>query len=323
MCRRPRYSAPQPLASVRPQFLILPLLAVAGCAAPVRSPERAVPATPDANPPRLAPGDTDIYLAPLTGRGMELRIGAPRNVTRRPGYDNQPSFAPDGRAILFTRIADDGQADAYRYNIAADRAERLTRTRESEYSPTPLADGGFSAVRVEMDSTQRLWRFDARGTSPRVLFPDVRPVGYHAWADDGQTVALYVLGEPATLHLANARTGEVREVARGIGRSLNRIPGSPAISFIRRDSDSVSAVMELNVTTGATRLLTPTVDGGDFHAWTPDGTLLMASGSTIHAWRAGGNGWRPVANLAPLRVSRLAVDPHGDQLALVAETGTP
>ena len=95
-----------------------------------------------------------------------VSVGVPVNVTARPGYDNQPFFLPNGRAFLYTSIREDSQADIYRYDIAARTSIRLTSTRESEYSPTPLPDGsGFSAVRVEADSTQRLHPFQFQGES--------------------------------------------------------------------------------------------------------------------------------------------------------------
>ena len=56
-------------------------------------------------------------------------------------------------------------------------------------------------------------------------------------------------------------------------------------------------------------------------AWTPDGTLLMAHGGKLHAWRQGATQWSIVADLdaAGLRnVTRLAVSPKGTHLALVA-----
>ena len=56
-------------------------------------------------------------------------------------------------------------------------------------------------------------------------------------------------------------------------------------------------------------------------AWTPDGTALMAVSSTVYRWRIGEPDWAVVANLEAfgLRdVSRLAVSPKGDRLAIVA-----
>jgi hypothetical protein len=52
--------------------------------------------------PRAAapPPDTEIALAPLTSSaGRGISVGRPTNITNSPGYDNQPSFTPDGRAI--------------------------------------------------------------------------------------------------------------------------------------------------------------------------------------------------------------------------------
>jgi hypothetical protein len=69
--------------------------------------------------------------------------------------------------------------------------------------------------------------------------------------------------------------------------------------------------------------LVPALDNGDFHAWTPDGTVLMASGSTIHAWRPdfGAETWRPIGGVADQEaiVSRLAVSPDGQWIAIVGE----
>src|SRR5207247_2230099 len=72
---------------------------------------------------------------------------------------------------------------------------------------------------------------------PRLVRDSINPVGYHAWAD-GHTLVLFVLGSPSTLQIADASSrgarGEV--VARDIGRSLQRIPGRPSVSFVQRDS---------------------------------------------------------------------------------------
>ena len=57
------------------------------------------------------------------------------------------------------------------------------------------------------------------------MLENVKPVGYHAWADD-HTLALFVLGQPATLQLADTRTGTARTIASDIGRSIQRIPAN-------------------------------------------------------------------------------------------------
>ena len=95
------------------------------------------------------PPDSDIFLATLSMRGTPAVTRA-TNVTHSPGYNNQPSFTPDGAAILFTSNRGAAQTDIYRYDIASSETTRVTNTAEGEYSPTVTPDGAhISAIRVE------------------------------------------------------------------------------------------------------------------------------------------------------------------------------
>ncbi|HEV8234402.1 MAG TPA: hypothetical protein VGP84_07375, partial [Gemmatimonadaceae bacterium] len=156
---------------------------------------------------QATPPSTDIFLAPVRIDRGQLVVGTPVNVTNRPGYDNQPSFTPDSRALLFTSVRADAQADIYRYELQTKSITRVTTTPESEYSATIFGDGSrFSVIRVEADSTQRLWSFRLDGTDPRLVFAGFKPVGYHAWVDS-TTVAMFLLGRPNALVLADTRGG--------------------------------------------------------------------------------------------------------------------
>ena len=210
------------------------------------------------------PPATDIFLLHETTDG-ELEI---RNITRRDGYDNQPYFSPDGSSIFYTSMRD-GQTDAYRYDLRSTSTERITRTPESEYSPTVMPGArGLSVVRVEADSVQRLWAFDLDGSGPRLLFPEIRPVGYHAWVDE-ETVALFVLGDPPTLRLGDLPSGEAETVTDRIGRSLHRVPGRRALSFVHKTSEREWWIKELNLETGEIRPLVRTLEGSREARTTP------------------------------------------------------
>src|SRR5437870_10330194 len=106
-----------------------------------------------------APPGTDIYVASLTRAAGGLEVGEPLNVTARPGYDNQPAFSPDGKTLYYTSYRG-GQSDIFRYELGSRTTAQVTATPESEYSPTVMSDGKhLSVIRVERDSTQRLWAF--------------------------------------------------------------------------------------------------------------------------------------------------------------------
>jgi len=251
-------------------------------------------------------------------------LGEFANVTGRQGYDNQPYFLPDGSGFWFTVIDDHtGQADIWRYDIASGGVAQVTQSApESEYSATPLPDGsGISVIRVEADSTQRLWRFDADGRNAEVLVPDVAPVGYHKWADE-RTVVMFVLGDPATLQIWNRDLGLLPVAARSVGRSIQPIPGSNQVSYVQIHEDGTSSIMRLSPVTGESELLIATPDGGDFHTWTPNGVLLMGHGFSLMAWKPdSGADWVEVASFADVRmtISRLDVSPDGAHIAIVGE----
>ena len=265
---------------------------------------------------------TDIYLARLSRSGAAVTVAAPVNVTQRPGYDNQPSFTPDGRAVLFTSIREGRPADIYQYNVATSATTRLTRTAESEYSPTVTPDGAsFSVIRVEADSTQRLWKFRLDGSTPELVLTDVKPVGYHAWGD-AHTLGVFVLGDPATLQIADTRTGAATVVAERIGRSLHKVPGAAAISFFHRSEPAPHYIKVIDLGSRAIRPVAPALEGSEFYAWLPDGTLIMGSASKLFTWSPAGERWVEVADLAAqgvVGISRLAVSPDGVMLAFVAE----
>ncbi len=268
------------------------------------------------------PPGTDIYLVPLTRSGGSLRTGTARNLTVRPGYDNQPAFAPDGRSIFYTSERG-GQTDIYRVDLGSGQSTRVTDTPESEYSTTFMPDGRhLSMVRVERDSTQRLWSFTLDGKPVAPVLEQIKPVGYHAWLDAG-TVFVFVLGNPATLQRADIRSGKATVLARDIGRTILVIPGRRAISFAQRDSaGGPLSLRELDVATGAIKPLAPLPRGNEFVAWSPGRELFSASGNALLLWNRSAEIWDTLTRFTEpglQRISRLAVSPGGDQIALVGD----
>src|SRR5437867_6464395 len=209
-----------------------------------------------------SPPGTDIYVAPLAGAGKGLKVGQPLNVTARPGYDNQPAFSPDGKTLYYTSYRG-GQSDIFRYDLGSKTTVQVTATPESEYSPTVMPDGKqLSVIRVERDSTQRLWAFTLDGTAVQPILDSIKPVGYHAWLN-ADTVYVFVLGQPATLRRAERARGTAEIVARDVGRSIFRVPGRHAISFVQRDSAG-GIIRSLDPATGTATDLVRLPPGTEF-----------------------------------------------------------
>ena len=267
--------------------------------------------------------DTEIYLTDLKINGNDLSISQPANITKRAGYDNQPSFTPDGKQILYTQQAN-GQTDIWAYNLAKKSNTTLTKTPESEYSATVMPDGKhFSTIRVEADQTQRLWQFDlATGRNPKLVLSNIKPVGYHCWVGSDSLV-LFVLGKPNTLQLARVSTGQAQTISTNIGRSLLRVPSQKAVSFVHKLSASEWQVEQLDINTLQTKKLIQTPANSEDAAWLADGTLLMAAEAKLYKWNARyDQNWQLVADWSGLgikQITRLAVSPKSNQLVFVGQ----
>ena len=273
--------------------------------------------------------NTDIYLAPLHITADSIIVGRAINITHRTGYNNQPSFHPDARAILYTADDSAGRTDIWRYDIATKRTTRVTSTPESEYSPTVMPGGArFSVIRVERDSTQRLWSFALDGSDPQLVLRDLKPVGYHAWLDSTHLVA-FVLGSPSTLHLIGRDGRGDTIVARDVGRSLARVPKYGGYGYTKRDGAGKLVLMYATSRDSAAVATIRAPDDNEFFAVSGDGVLLSASNGKLLRWNddtGPGSAWKVVADLSAngvRNISRLAVSLDDRWLAFVAEPMAP
>jgi hypothetical protein len=266
---------------------------------------------------------TDIFLADLRLEQDAIVLGTPARLTDRAGYDNQPWFLPDGSALLYVSDAA-GSMDVFRHDIESGRSVQLTRTPQHEFSPSLPGDGTrMLVVRWEADmSDGALWWYSADGEPLAEATGSVPRVGYYAFADAG-TLALFINDDVQSFVLADARTGETARIGEGMGGSAPRpIAGRPgSVSFLRQHSDGSWWLSRLDTASREVTALVRMLDGVVHYSWTADGSVLAASGATLHRWRPGSDGWQAVASFddpSLQSISRIALSPAGDRIALVA-----
>ncbi len=267
--------------------------------------------------------DTEIFLVFLKKQKETLQVGQPTNITQRSGYDNQPSFTPDGKFILYASQQDDQQTDIFQYSLESKKTEQLTSTPEAEYSPLVTPDGKtFSVVRGK---EQHLWRFPLKPGSgqPALLMKMPQLIGYHVWYNpDTLLMAAFRDQPPMSLYVGATKGGEPVKLEEPVGRSLHRVPRKAAISYLVPVSDSIAEIKQLTLKTGARETLIQALPGSQDFAWLPDGRLLMAQGAKIFVYRPGTDPrWKEIADLSKhgiKTITRLAVSPTGEQLAFVA-----
>lgn len=264
----------------------------------------------------------DIYLADF----HQQKISNIKKVNHKTGYQNQPAFSSDGRFLYWTseqKNTDSSQMDIARLEISTGESDLYRSTPLSEFSPTVLPDGALSAVVVEADGTQRLWRIPAQGEA-KALFAEPSGVGYHAWGPQGDLL-LFILGKDEADHQIAYRNNknEIKTLAKNIGRALAWRPDSSEAYFTEKQGDrlSLSWYDSGSKTLKSKQLLLP--ETGQDLRWLNQQRLLVSAGSRIYSWQPGTSDWQVWLDLSQHcqgSVSRFSISHKQHKLAFVCQT---
>ena len=260
--------------------------------------------------------NTEIYLLDVEFDDQnKVTLSNPVNISNNEGYDNQPSFWPDGNSILYARSVGN-QTEIARYMIGSGETTILSKTMQgSEYSPTPTPDEKISSIRLDTTGLQLLYKYDLEGND-EVLVEDA-VIGYHAWFDKTK-LAAFVLGEPSTLQIIDVKSGSSKTVAEQVGRSIHNIPGTKMVSYVDKSADQW-IIKSLHPKKNTKTDIVRTQEGAEDYCWTPRGDIIMGQNETLWIWNAY-SGWVELFDLSSYGLSgitRVAVSPQGNQLALV------
>ncbi|WP_117879282.1 TolB family protein [Aureibaculum luteum] len=267
--------------------------------------------------------DTDIYLFDFIQGDSILVIDNPINISDNKGYDNQPSFLNDGSGVLYASTRNE-QTDIALYDIKNNVNVWLTNTEANEYSPIQTFDKNyFTAVRLEQDGEQLLWKYKFNGKKQEVLIENL-PVGYHAWISKKMLVS-FVIGDPSSLEVSNLKYKIKYPIDKNIGRSILKIPNTDLLSIISLEHEDPE-IYSINPITSEKKYIADPLEGAQDLAWTPDGTMIMGKGDKLYKLKPGVNKtWVEFASLSSYGlkgITRLAISPFGNKLAIVVDETT-
>ncbi len=265
------------------------------------------------------PPDTDIFVFDMKEKKGKITLSKGKNVTDRKGYDNQPTFFNNDYILYSAHL--DGQNDIMIVDLYDNKVTNLTNTKESEYSPFPMERyNSFATVRVEESGAQRLWMFPMQGKSnPTLIFEKIAPVGYFAWNMD--QILMFVLGQPASLVLANPNEVDDKIITSNIGRTIKTVPNSANFTFERREENGDIMIHVLNT---ANNELIPVIkkpSGASDWAITQEGTYITSVGSKLMSYNPKKDkDWSEIMDLGEMGakgITRMAVNGNNKRLALV------
>jgi len=248
---------------------------------------------------------TEIYLFNIDYSGLnedensKLSLSNPVNISDNEGYDNQPSFSDDGKAVLFASTRNN-QTDILWYDIKSGNKTWISNTPGGEYSPVLMPDGDhISAVRLDSDGLQLLYKYSIEEGSSEVLVQNLK-IGYYSWFLKTKLIA-FVLGEPATLQEINTMNYEVKNMYTNPGRSIHYIPGSKNYSFIdKSDSTDWKIMQAVPGNKEWTKEITSTLTGVEDMVWLNMHTVLMGKDNKLYTFdtRSNSSDWQLFADLS-------------------------
>ena len=264
----------------------------------------------------LAQPNTEVYLFDISqSEDGQIQLGNPINISQNQGYDNQPSFWPDGKSVLYSRTIN-GQTEIAQYFLKNRKTKIITNTLQgSEYSPTPTPDGKISSIRLDSTGFQALYAYNLKGNDQVLVKNPI--IGYHVWVSKDE-IACFVLGDTITMQLVNVATNENKIIGRNIGRSLHKIPGTNKFSYMDKSAEKW-IIKSRDLLNDKTETLTEAREGSEDYCWTADGAIIMGQNDQLWIWNAS-DGWQLLTNLSEFNltgVTRLVISPNGDKLALV------
>ncbi len=236
-------------------------------------------------------------------------------------YNNQPALF-DANTIYFSAIlGDEEQTDIVAMDLLRKKYWSVTNTKSGEYSPTLMPNENYFSVIKQENKTniQRLWEYPRNQSGPgQDIFPNITGVGYHAWID-AEWVAMFIVGDPHKLILANRTTKESRTVIDRIGRGL-KVNKDGLLFFVHKVTDQSWYLKSYNMSSKQITTITEMPGLTEDIEILKDGTIISGLKSKLFVYHPLKSiSWREIADLKEYDVDEITrISVLGNKLVLVS-----
>jgi len=268
--------------------------------------------------------NTEIFLMDISFSETDFTISNFRNISNNEGYDSQPSFA-DNNTLLYSRTHQ-GQTDIARYVISENNYYWINHsTSGGEYSPQSLPKSkNVAAVRLDTTGLQRLYKYDFKTMESTLLIEELQ-VAYYSFFDKKTILSSVLSGNNLDLAISNLSKKTNDTLVEKVGRSIHKVPNiKETMSYTSVNEDGNMDIFQLDMNTLESFFVAELPIGIQDHIWLDDSKLLIGSLDKLYIMDLFENGdWKQIADLSEFNIqniTRLAVSPNGNSLAIVAET---
>lgn len=266
---------------------------------------------------------TDVYLADFKNMSSLPQIQTLKYLSNfnPKGYNNQAKlFSYDE---IYLTVAQDTSkfTDIYQLNLKSNEISRFTNTEKiSEFSPSPsLVPGQLTTVRIENDGVdQSLWSYpvDRSGHGSRLL-PQLKNIGYYNWINK-DTIALFLVGNPNTLAIANIKSGIVSTLAENVGRCI-KSDQSGHLFFVHKLKTDSWMLKSYQFSDQAIVNICLMPQGREDFELLPNGNMITGDGPLLKLYNPSNNkGWTAFADFTHngiTNINRLSI--YRDRLVFI------
>lgn len=268
--------------------------------------------------------NNEIFLFDLALNYDSINLENGKNISKNPGYDNQPSFFSNDTVIYSgTR---NGQTDIAGYSIEKAHKFWLSHTKQgSEYSPQRIpGEQNIAAVRLDTTGLQLLYRYEVESGESKIILPDLK-VGYYFFYDASTLITAVLSGTGMDLVENDISTGSSKILIKNIGRSIHKVPHTNLISYtiLNEQNELDLYLLDMEKEEPESFFLSSLPPGVQDYTWLDQDRIILGKDSQIFLYdMLGESEWTMVSDLSDYglgNITRLAVNEAGDKIILTAE----